>query len=121
MGATWQQQVAGKEWLKQHNGNDYVGFAWYRTAFTVDPKNAGNKLSLLFGAVDEGCKIWLNGKQIVERPFPYKGNTNSWLEAFEVDITGVVRFDRPNNLSVRVENGTGPGGIWKPVWLEVAD
>ena len=71
--------------------------------------------------MDEACKIWINGQLVLDRPFPYKGNTNSWREAFEVDITKCVRFEQPNVLAVRVEDNSGGGGIWRPVKLLILD
>lgn len=118
--SSWESQQIGKSW-RNANGNDYDGFAWYRTTFTLDPKNAGKSISILFEAVDEACKIWLNGKQVLDRSYPYNGNINSWQEAFDVDITQAIRFDGPNSLAVRVEDRMGAGGIWKPVWLEISD
>lgn len=52
---------------------------------------------------------------------PYKGNIDSWQEAFEVEITKAVRWDGPNTIAVRVEDNVGAGGIWRPVWLVVCD
>ena len=70
-----------------------------------------------FGAVDEACTVWVNDKRLLERPYPYKGNTDSWQEAFEVDVSEVVRYGVPNTVAVRVSDNTGAGGIWRPVWV----
>ncbi len=58
---------------------------------------------------------------MLSRPYPYEGNPDSWREPFEVDITEVIRFDRPNILAVRVEDRAGAGGIWRPVWVSVIE
>lgn len=68
-------------------------------------------MGLIFGAVDEACQVWVNGKKLLDRPFPHRGNSNLWREAFAVDFTCVARFDRPNVIAVRVEDRTGAGGI----------
>jgi hypothetical protein len=110
------KQPIGRQWAKDH-GSDYLGVVWYRTTFSLKSNNAGKQIRLIFGAVDEACKIWVNGKLLLYRPFPFQGNTNSWQEAFEVDVTKAVRFDQPNSLAIRVVNTAGAGGIWKPVYL----
>lgn len=112
----WEKQPVGEAWREEH-GSSYDGIAWYRTSITLDPSRTGQRVGLIFGAVDEACQVWVNGKQLLDRPFPYKGNPNSWQEAFQVDFTSVARFDRPNVIVVRVEDRAGAGGIWKPVWL----
>ena len=114
--APWEKQAAGQAWRAAH-GADYDGVAWYRTTFTLGPGEEGKCLRLLFGAVDEACVLWVNGVRLLDRPFPYKGNRDSWREAFEVDVTDVVHRDRPNTVAVRVEDNAGAGGIWRAVWL----
>jgi hypothetical protein len=114
----WEDQPVGKQWRAEHK-SDYDGIAWYRTTVSLDPAAKGHHIGLIFGAVDEACKVWVNGTLLLDRPFPYKGNVNSWQEAFDVDFTSVARFDRPNTIAVRVEDRSGAGGIWKPVYLTV--
>jgi hypothetical protein len=114
------QQAVGQRWRQEH-GKDYLGVVWYRIPFSIKPENKSKQIRLIFGAVDEACKIWVNGKMLLDRPFPFRGNSNSWQEAFEVDISQVVRLDRPNTLAVQVENNFGDGGIWKPVYLIISD
>lgn len=115
----WEDQRVGEK-RREKDGRDFDGLAWYRTTFTVSPDFKGRRLSLYFGAVDEACIIWVNDYKLLERPFPYRGDTDSWRKPFTVDITRVVRFDRPNTVVVQVEDRAGAGGIWKPVSI-VAD
>jgi hypothetical protein len=42
------------------------------------------------------------------------------MHAFEIDITEYVRYDQPNVLTVRVEDNSGAGGIWRPVKLLIS-
>lgn len=110
----WEDQPVGRKWAEAHNGKQYDGVAWYRTTFDLPPHAKGKKITLLFGAVDEACKIWVNGKLAGEHPFI---NLDDWKIPFEVDITKAVRFGGRNTLVVRVEDRAGRGGIWKPVWV----
>jgi hypothetical protein len=116
----WEQQEVGRKWQEAHGG-DYDGIAWYRTSFTVPATAQGKQVRLLFGAVDEACTIWVNGEKLLERPYPYQGDADSWKTPFEVDLAGRVAFDKPNVVAVRVEDNMGAGGIWRPVWLIVSD
>jgi len=118
--APWEQQEVGQQWREAFK-KDYDGLAWYRTTFSLPSSNKPQQIRLIFGAVDEACKIWLNGERVHERPYPYQGNIESWKEAFEVNITPFVRRDKPNVLAVLVEDNGGAGGIWKPVWLSLSD
>ncbi|MFA6103238.1 MAG: DUF4838 domain-containing protein [Victivallaceae bacterium] len=114
----WEKQPVGIEWQKQHN-SQYDGDAWYRLVFNAPKLGNGEKLVILFGAVDEACQVWVNGKKALDRPYPFNGNVNSWQEAFEIDITEIVEFDKPNLVAVKVIDKFGAGGIWKPVYLKI--
>ncbi|MBT3377650.1 MAG: DUF4838 domain-containing protein [Lentisphaerae bacterium] len=113
----WEQQTAGRQWKETHNNADYDGVAWYRKSFAVPRDPADSVVRLVFGAVDEACTVWVNGHRLLDRPYPFQGNTDSWREAFEVDITDAVRDGQRNTVAVRVSDHAGAGGIWRPVWL----
>jgi hypothetical protein len=117
---SWEMQPVGKAYLAAH-GRDYDGIGWYRNRFTVAPADRARSLRLIFGAVDEACEVWLNGRKVLDRPYPFKGDTESWHKAFEVDVTDAVRPDRPNSLAVRVSDHSGAGGICSPVFLLATD
>ncbi|HCU38687.1 MAG TPA: hypothetical protein DGT21_25710 [Armatimonadetes bacterium] len=112
----WEEQAVGRKWRQEHR-EDYNGLAWYRTSFTVAQDPNRPRVMLVFGSVDEACMVWVNGEKLLERPYPYQGNADSWKEAFEVDITDVVRHDRPNTVAVQVSDNSGVGGVWRPVWI----
>lgn len=115
----WEQLPVGRAWRAEH-GADYDGLAWYRTTFAVPEDLADRRVRLIFGAVDEACTIWVNGRRVLDRPYPYEGDPDSWQQAFEVDVTDAVHPGAGNVLAVRVEDRAGAGGIWRPVWFEVA-
>ncbi len=115
----WEDQGVGKRWKKKY-GEDYNGLAWYRTTFTITPDYKGRKISIYFGAVDEAAIVWVNGSKVLDRPYPYKGDKDSWRKPFMVDISKVVRFGSTNTVVVEVEDRAGKGGIYKPASI-VAD
>ena len=108
----WERNDIGRKWREEH-GQDYDGVAWYRTRFTPPALPAGKRIRLLFGAVDEECKVWLNGKFVGEHPFV---KPDDWKTPFEFDVTDFL-VDGTNRLAVRVVDNAGMGGIWKLVWL----
>jgi len=110
----WEKQDVGRRWAEQHDGEDYNGVAWYRTEFGAPQEAKSKKVILLFGAVDESCKVWLNGELVGEHLYT---KPDDWKTPFEIDITPAVRFDRKNRVAVWVEDNSGAGGIWKLVWL----
>ena len=112
--APWEAQSAGKAWRAVNENKDYDGLAWYRVRFKVDEKWRGQKLALLFGAVDESATVYLNGQKVGARPFV---NPNDWQVPFTMDVGDALRFDGENELMVLVEDTAGAGGVWKPVWL----
>jgi len=113
----WEKQQPGLDWKQAHHGQDYDGVAWYRNDFTLPADAAGASVTLTFGAVDEACTVYVNGVKVLERPYPYQGDSDSWMKPFSVDISKAVRFGQPNVLAVRVVDTAHQGGIWRPVWV----
>ncbi len=102
---------------------------WYEKDIGPVSLREGRRLILHFGAVDERCAVWWNGKLLGK-------HRNGYL-SFEFDVTDRVRPDR-NRLLVCVRDDTDRGtaccgkqrlhpggmyyqcqsGIWQTVWLE---
>ena len=105
---------------------------WYRRTVDVPTEflgPPGGRVLLHFGAVDQTCTVWLNGREV-------GGNHGGYLP-FACDVTGAVRVGG-NRLVVRVRdvsNNRGPtsgkqrlhaggiwytaqSGIWQTVWME---
>ncbi|MDP6355671.1 MAG: DUF4838 domain-containing protein [Planctomycetota bacterium] len=108
----WERNSVGEKWKEKH-GKDYDGIGWYRTSFTPPKLPEDKRIKLLFGAVDEACKVWLNGKLAGEHPYI---NPDDWKTPFEFDVTDFL-VQGENHITVRVEDNAGMGGIWKLVWL----
>ncbi len=102
---------------------------WYRRAFLVEA-GRGKRVLLHFGAVDDECDVWVNGKFV-------GGHRGGYLP-FTFDISDFL-VDGENELIVSVWDPTDTGlqqrgkqvlnpkgiwytpvsGIWQTVWLEV--
>ena len=94
---------------------------WYRTSVYI-PEKSSRKVILHLGAVDESCKVWVNGQLAGGFKYNMKVNPNSWEEPFELDISKWVKFGHENNICVKVEkNNEGAGGLWKPSYIIYRD
>ena len=106
----WEEIQIKQFWEEQ--GFDYDGVAWYRKTFDLPSIPQGKKIELVFGAVDEDAAVWLNGGQVGE----HNEGEVGWDKRFSIDVTGKLRAGS-NQLTVRVLDRTGPGGIWKSIKL----
>lgn len=104
-------------------------YLWYERTVELDEIPKGKRLLLHFGAVDERCRVFLNGKKV--------GDHAGGYQAFYFDITEHITVGK-NRLNVWVKDvsdtsfhGRGkqmlePGGmfytaqsgIWQTVWME---
>ena len=105
-------------------------YLWYRRTVTL-PEDfyRGGRLLLHFGAVDQRCTVWLNGKELGRHtggylPFTFEltgcltGSTFT-LELCVTDPTDTGSLSRGKQ---RLKNNgiwyTPQSGIWQTVWLE---
>ena len=89
-------------------GTDYQR-AWLRRSFVVPAAMRGQRIKLHFGGVKYHSRVLLNGRHV--------GGCFGGYEPFEVDVTGVIRFDGPNELVVGCHDWTGvftPGKVEFP-------
>lgn len=115
--------------LRQLQPDEYL---WYRRSFSVagwETRGGGRRLILHFGAVDQACAVYVNGRKLAR-------HTGGYLP-FEIDITEAVK-DGENELLVAVKDlsdtsyhargkqklkrggmfYTAQSGIWQTVWME---
>ncbi len=84
--ASWNDQLAGLR--------DFLGPAWYSTAFTVPAAWGEGQLLLRFDSVNYLAKVWLNGREL--------GEHEGGHLPFSFDVTKAVQPGR-NVLVVRVD------------------
>jgi beta-galactosidase len=93
--------------------------AWYRRKFYVDAADQYKCVWLYFEGVFRNAKIYVNGKPVGRHPDGYT--------SFHVDIADAVNFGAENLLAVYVDPTDFEGwwyeggGIYRHVWLNVAD
>ena len=94
---------------------NYDGIGWYGIGVRVDKSLKGKKVFIRFGAVDESCIVYVNGKKAGERPFV---KSTDWKTPFAIEITDHIDWKKPTQtVIVRVQDKQGQGGIWKEVYL----
>ena len=105
-------------------------YLWYRRALPIDADKlrAGFRLILHFGAVDQACRVYVNGREAARHIGGYL--------PFSADITEYCRAESELMLAVRdlsdtsyhargkqkLKRGgmfyTAQSGIWQTVWME---
>jgi beta-glucuronidase len=75
---------------------DHIGDVWYETEMWVPQMWKGSRIVLRFGSAAHQAEVWVNGQKAME----HKGG----FLPFEADISGQVRFDEPNRITVRANN-----------------
>lgn len=114
----WSKQKIGLDWEKR-NGSQFLGTGWYFVRFDDIRDSDEQTLQILFEAIDGAANIYLNGRHIHQRPYPYKGNVDSWKEAFFISLPNDRLKAKDNLMSIRVEKHKGLAGIWKPASLVI--
>lgn len=105
-----------------YNSGGYFqnGRAWYRKTFTPPEEWRGKQVYIEFEGVYMNAEVWLNEHYIGRHPYGYT--------SFAFNLTHAVEFGKENALRVQVDNAAVPNsrwysgaGIYRPVWLMVAD
>ncbi len=113
---SWEQQVLEsmpQELRTQLKNYDGIGYYALNLSVPKDWKN--QELFLYFGAVDESAWVYLNGKPAGEHLFE---KPDDWKTPFTIRIDQLIDWSQnKQSLVVRVEDKSGDGGIWKPVYL----
>ena len=113
------KKVSTWKGLRSQNYNNYTHM-WYRTKIVLPPELSSENAYLVLGAVDEDCKIWINGKIAGGFIANFTADPASWNRAFKVQISEFVEYGKPMDICVRVtKRNPGLGGIWKISWIEL--
>ena len=109
----WQAIAIEQAWQKA--GVEYTGVSWYRRTIDLPEKPDLNAVEIRFLGVDESTWVWVNGVYVGAHDIGPAG----WNKPFALDITNEVKWNAPNQITVRAMSTKGNGGIWKPVRIEV--
>lgn len=77
---------------------------WYRKSFSADPSWKGLKVSLDFDGIMYVSDVYVNGTKVGSGEYGYVG--------YEVDITDVLNYDKPNVVAVYANAGRENGSRW---------
>ena len=80
--------------------HQWQGICYYRRRFSLQPEEAGKRLWLDFEGAMHLADVWVNGQHLAQHSGGYT--------PFAVDVTDVVRTDRPNEVLVRLDNRNNP-------------
>lgn len=112
---------------KQLRPEEYL---WYRRVFLTPGKMEGHRLLLHFGAVDQACKVFINGKAAMQHIggyLPFEGDITEYLHhSGENELIVLVRDFSDTSYHARgkqrLKRGgmfyTAQSGIWQTVWME---
>lgn len=103
------------------------GKTWYRKHFTLDPQYRDRKIYIMIEAARTVGETYINGHKL--------GRYASGFSSFAYDLTSYVSFDKPNVLTVMVDDTEGEtiaagnrshwqpvlGGLYRNVYLYVTD
>jgi hypothetical protein len=93
----------------------YEGIGWYATQVEIPETMQGREVYLYFGAVDNSCWVYVNGRPAGEHLFQ---KPDDWSTPFEIRIDPFLSAEGGRQeITVRVRNKGGSGGIWRRVWL----
>ncbi|MDP7396137.1 MAG: hypothetical protein QGF67_01915 [Lentisphaeria bacterium] len=106
IGAFWDDQ-----------GYKGLGEGWYNLQYTCPELPAGKRVFVLFEAVDEGAWLYIDGKLIAWYDTAYPDIT--WSKPFLLDVTGALDSRGEHRLTVKVDNYSGAGGLYKPISVMV--
>jgi hypothetical protein len=98
----------------EFQGVDY-GYenVWYRHIVEIPPKFRGRRTVVRFGAIDESCRFWANGKYVGKFDFNPAVVPKSWEKPLEFDVTQFLDDSGRLVIALKVMNQIGRGGLVK--------
>lgn len=94
---------------------DYDGVAWYNSRLFTPDTGRDHAWYAVFGGVGDRCQLYVNGQLAGEYTVPPDGDERT---PFRLRIDPQIDWDqRWQQLTVRVENRDGLGGIYNRVWI----
>lgn len=107
----WKTIKSGNFWEKQ-GFSGYDGTAWYRIKIRVPQSNRSP--GLYFGGADERTWVYLDGKYVGGH---HEGDVGKlWNDAFTIMLPKGTKAGE-HQLTVKVIDSAGSGGLWKDVLL----
>ena len=111
----WSEINIGSYW--EHQGHLTLdGDGWYKLRFFADPSWMKKSPALFFCGIDDSATIYINGQLVKE--WPFKLEHPSWKTPCEIPLTKkLISFGEENSIVVRVNDKSGLGGLYMPVFV----
>ncbi len=103
--------------LLEFQGIKNYHYAWYRLKVDIPKQFLNHRTVIHFGAIDESCDLWINGKKAGSFKFDQANDPDSWKNPMEFDITDHIPADGKITIALRVLNEQARGGLWRPSQL----
>ncbi|MCL2007320.1 MAG: glycoside hydrolase family 2 [Treponema sp.] len=102
---------------------------WYRRELKLNPKKPGERSLIHFGAVDQYCTVYINGKAAGHHEggyFPFSFDITDLVREGVNVLTVAARDDSETGIQAYGKQKLSPGGIWytaqsgiwQTVWVE---
>lgn len=113
----WQSVDVPAPWEKHSNYTEDNVFGWYRNALVIPKEWEGRPVRIILGQIDDADQTFFNGQQIGaggRMPDDKAGYASAAFDVRSYTIPPeIIKYGEPNNLSVRVFDGLGDGGMAK--------
>lgn len=100
----FQINMPWSEKASKSRGFKEMGEGWYRKTFSANPVWKGQRVRLDFEGLIAWGDVWVNGVKAGEATAGYFG--------FEIDVTRLLRYDRPNVVAVWATTGDNSASRW---------
>jgi len=115
---TWTTISVPAYWETDPRFSGYDGVAWYHTSVKLPWEHHTQPVRLRFEGVDDYARVWVAGKYVGKHD--QADSELHWFdEPFELDVSGKIPFGDGADITVRVEDTHGDGGIFRPVKVAV--
>jgi hypothetical protein len=108
----WRLVLTGIEFWET-SGYKYEPGGWYRLRYDVPPLPYGKRVYLAFESPDETIWLWINGQRVE----PDRVAALAGGKPLFVDVTGLLKSNSSNFISLRTRTRIEFGGVWRSVKL----
>jgi glycosidase len=104
--SNWIEVEVPSYWERYHGMATYDGVGWFSRK--IELRDVSQPFLIFFGGVDDDADVWVNGIKV--------GSHTGYSDPFSIPIDQAVKVGT-NEIVVRVNDNSGPGGIYKLVTI----
>lgn len=102
--------------IRHPNAQDFTGFMWYKTDFTLEAGEERGAVYVMFPGLFNECCLYVNGSLVGYRSFPDVWWLSDYKFESDVDLTGKLRIGK-NDITLRCNNNHHFGGMFRRPFL----